>query len=136
MGADLERRLNAAAEGADYEAGLSSDDAEISDTEQAGVQEASDHPEFSPGARDEEKDVGEEEVDIMNSPLQGPSVTQVGGRPSHLTQFPQSPSCMGDLGWTSLMLAEHQLLVESQLQPAWLSPGVAVRIARMPMVEH
>ena len=71
--ADLARRLNAASEGASYAEGLTSDDAEISDLDQAESQEA--HPESQqPAGQDaqqgDEEDEEEEEVDIMNSPLQ------------------------------------------------------------------
>ncbi len=69
--ADLARRLNAAAEGADFEGGLTSD-AEISDVDHTCDQQT--HPDSSnPGGQD-----SEEEVDIMNSPLQRPWGTQVG----------------------------------------------------------
>jgi len=83
-GADLARRLHAAAEGGSYEDGLTSDDAEISDLDQAAAQGA--HPSEQlldhHGQKGEEEDVEdeeeEEEIDIMNSPLQRPWGTDVG----------------------------------------------------------
>ena len=78
----MARRLTAAGQGADYEAGLTSDDAEISDLDQAsqGSHPESEGPagdDAQEGRQDDEGDEEEEEVDIMNSPLQpwGPDVS-------------------------------------------------------------
>ena len=94
IGADLARRLHAAAEGGSYEDGLTSDDAEISDLDQAAAQGA--HPSEQPvdhhGQEGEEEGAQEEEeeIDIMNSPLERPWGTDV----SSLILRPALPSCM------------------------------------------
>ncbi len=95
-GADLARRLHAAAEGGSYEDGLTSDDAEISDLDQAAAQGS--HPSEQPadhhGQKGEEEDAEddeeEEEVDIMNSPLERPWGTDV----SSLILRSALPLCM------------------------------------------
>ena len=77
----MARRLRAAAEGGDYEEGLSDDDnAEISDME-AG---SGPHPEAldGHGNQDAEEEQEEEEVDIMNSPVQRPWGAEVNPSPS------------------------------------------------------
>lgn len=93
-GADLARRLHAAAEGGSYEDGLTSDDAEISDLDQAAAQGAhlSEQPTDHHGQKDEdaEDDEEEEEIDIMNSPLERPWGTDV----SSLILRPALPLCM------------------------------------------
>ncbi len=93
-GADLARRLHAAAEGGSYEDGLTSDDAEISDLDQTAAQGA--HPSEQPAdhhgqkAEDAEDIEEEEEIDIMNSPLERPWGTDV----SSLILLPALPLCM------------------------------------------
>ena len=98
-GADLARRLHAAAEGGSYEDGLTSDDAEISDLDQAAAQGA--HPSEQPAdhhghkgqeedAEDEGQEEDEEDIDIMNSPLERPWGTDV----SSLILHPALPLCM------------------------------------------
>ena len=66
--ADLARRLRAAAEGVEYEEGLSEeDDAEISELEEEGqVVQAED------SKHGEEEDDEDEEIDIMGTPLPRP----------------------------------------------------------------
>jgi len=95
-GADLARRLHAAAEGGSYEDGLTSDDAEISDLDQAAAQGA--HPSGQSadphgrkgGEEDVEDEEEEEEIDIMNSPLERPWGTDV----SSLILRPALSLCM------------------------------------------
>ncbi len=88
-GADLAGRLHAAAEGGSYEDGLTSDDAEISDLDQAAAQGAhsSEQPADHHGQKGKEEDVEddeeEDEIDIMNSPLERPWGTDVSSLPCH-----------------------------------------------------
>lgn len=95
MGADLARRLHAAAEGGTYEDGLTSDDAEFSDLDQAAAQRAhpSEQAAIRHGQKGEEVDVEDEEedeeIDIMNSPLERPWGTDV----SSLTLHSALPLC-------------------------------------------
>lgn len=84
-GADLARRLAAAAEGASYEDGLTSDDAEISDLEKEDAQPAAGPSKEQHAAEMDEDSAGqagqdnEEDVDIMNSPLPRPWGAEVRG---------------------------------------------------------
>ncbi|KAL0024726.1 hypothetical protein WJX77_011758 [Trebouxia sp. C0004] len=97
MAADLARRLHAAAEGGSYEDGLASDDAQISDLDQAAAQ--GDHPSEQPvddhgqkgGEEDAEDEEEEEDIDIMNSPLERPWETDV----KRLQRSNRSRSCFG-----------------------------------------
>ncbi|KAL0034434.1 hypothetical protein WJX79_002167 [Trebouxia sp. C0005] len=78
LAADLARRLHAAAGGGSYEDGLTSDDAEISDLDQAAAQgshlseQPNDHHDQKGEEEDAEDDEEEEEIDIMNSPMERP----------------------------------------------------------------